>query len=212
MKKYIVLLFGIFLFSIINTHSVKSETAICTPDCPETPFITKYPLSLEFFIGDCRYKVSYYIRKACNIWCDILIWSVKSYDPPPCGTMDPNTILNIAAAQIIQYFANNPNEWFEITGKGDCIPHNIGECNMFWRVSKASCWKFDINTHFNTNEPPSDSNYFGTFGYCIMDICCLTWYKVCMDQFGQVVVTEVEAHSTGPCPYDPSGSCKQVCE
>ncbi len=215
MKK-LIKIFYISIFFLITLTSLSqntySETAICEPDCHETPFIKNYPLSVEFTIGGCRYEVEYYIRKACDMWCDIAIWSVRSIDPPPCGSIDPNTMLNIATAQIIQHFVNNPSEWENITGGECCIPQGVGEHNLFWRVSKASCWKFHPSTSYNPELPPSSSNYYGVYGYCTYDICCLTWYDVVMDEYGQVIVTKVESMSPQPCPYDPSGQCVQVCD
>lgn len=136
-----------------------------------------------------------------------------------------NTLIDIATAQIIQAIINNtftgpngektPNyTWENITGGSLCLPDPPapGNCTNYWRVSKASCWRWYQNPDFRDTLPPDKGNYWGAISYCEYDICCLTYYRVCYDQFMQLVVTEVEENSNGQCPHDPTGQCQSVCD
>lgn len=204
-------LFGI-LFALIAFFTCyqngSAETALCTPDCPDTPFITKMPLEKEFTYMGCRYVADYYLRKACDKWCDIMLWRVRALDPPPCSSCDVNKLLDVATAQIIHEL-NTTNTFESITGQPSCRPENPGECNEYWRVSKATCWSWYVNDNFNLDKPITPINYWGSICYCEYDSCCLTWYKVCMDDLGQIVVTEIESNSSGPCKNE---KCTSVCD
>jgi hypothetical protein len=212
-KFYISLLFVILLPLFFHFENLKADTVICMPDCFNDSFKIQNPLSVQFHLGPCRYVADFYIRKACGIWCDILLWRVRALDSN-CNNYDPKTMCDIAEAQIIQFLINDYNQngtnsfWYRITGTEICRPTSPGECTYFWRVSKATCWKFYLNPdwgHYPT--------YWGAYGYCMYDYCCLTWYKVCMDQFGQILVTQVESQTEHDCPTQ-SGmeDCIQVCD
>ncbi len=202
--------------------SASAETVICVPDCYDDEFITQYPGQVEFVIGNCSFVADFYVRKACDTWCDILLWRVRCIDPPPCDNYDMNQVIDIAQAQIImaimndeKIFAGKTKTWNDVVGEGTkCMPpsEEPGSCTTYWRVSKASCWKWFENSSYDPEEPPSKINYWGGISYCEYDICCLTYYKVCYDEFMQLVVTEVESNSTDDCPLDPSGECEPVCD
>ncbi len=93
----ILLILSFFAFS----YNSYAGTAICEPDCPETPFLSQYPLTCEFQIGNCTFIADYYIRKACSTWCDIMLWRVRCIDPPPYNNYDVNQLIDIATASII---------------------------------------------------------------------------------------------------------------
>ena len=213
LKLYIISAFGI-LFSLIFSFEIsKAETVICEPDCFDTPFIREHPLSDTFCIGNCCFVADYYIRKACHIWCDIMLWRIRVLTPN-CNIYDAKTLCDIAEAQIIHtlindYIENGVNSiWYQVTQTEICIPRAPGECTYFWRVRKATCWKFYLNPDWG-----SYPTYWGAYSYCLYDYCCLTWYQVCMDQFAQIIVTQVESQTPHDCPTQ-SGmeDCVQVCD
>lgn len=192
-------------FTFFGINFLHSETPICEPDCPETPFIRQYPLSYTFTYMGCTYRADYYIRKACGIYCDILLWRVVCLSPPPCDQVPVQQMLNIAAAAIIMryiYDENASQEWRNITGGDVCLPEPPSNCSFWWRVSKSLCWHW---WYGSTSGNP-------ILSYCDYELCCLTWYRVCYDQFGQPVVTEVESNANGTCPYDPNNDCVQTCD
>lgn len=201
-KIFYIVTFIIFILSINFSYG---ETPICEPDCFDTPFIRQYPQSHTFTYMGCTYQVDYYIRKACGIYCDILIWRIVPLSGSPCDQVPPQQLLNVAEAAIIMHYmydAQAQQQWRDITGGDVCLPEPPSNCNTWWRVSKALCWRWwDSSTGGGS-----------ILSYCDYALCCLTWYKVCIDQFGQAVVTEVESNANGTCPYDPYNDCVQTCD
>ncbi len=200
-----ILFVYVMLFFTFGINFLYSETAICEPDCFETPFIRQYPLSYTFTYMGCTYRADYYIRKACGVYCDILIWRVVSLSPPPCNQVSIQQLLNVAAAAIIMNYLYNPSareEWNQITGSDICLPEPPSNCTFYWRVSKSLCWRWWEST----------TGGYDSIGYCDYELCCLTWYQVCYDQFGQAVVTEVESNANGTCPHNPYNDCVQICD
>jgi len=117
-KFYISLFIGTLLFLFFHFENLKAETAICEPDCFDTPFHREAPLSVTFCFGNCCYAADFYIRKACGIWCDILLWRVRALDSN-CNNYDPKMMCDIAEAQIIHFLINDYNQngtnsiWFQ---------------------------------------------------------------------------------------------------
>ncbi len=211
MKKIYLSCMILFVLTLAISINCKAVPVLCEPDCPETPFLSQYPLTCNFQLGNCHFVADYYIRKACSTYCDILLWRVKCIDPPPCNNYPVAQLINIATASIIQCLRNS-GDFERITGQQACFPTQPGDCNYNWRVSKASCWKWFQNSSYNATHPPTEENYWGGISYCTTDVCCLTWYKVCMDSLGQIIVTELESNSNGTCPYDPTGQCISICD
>lgn len=195
-------IFIFLLFCVSGLAKAQPGTATCLPDCFNNPFIAGPDVT--FTIGGCRYSVDYYYRKACDTYCDILIWRVISIDPPPCGSMPINQLLNIATARTINYILNDPT----LSSILNCGPTAIDDCSDYWRVSKASCWHNFTNSSYTMTKPPSILNYYGGISYCSLDACCFSTYRVCMDSLGQIVISQTGSTSTNTCP----SQCTNVCE
>jgi len=213
LKLYISLIISITLSLLFQPNFLKAETVVCMPDCFQDSFNVRFPISVQFQFGPCRFVADFYIRKACGIYCDILLWRIRVLDEN-CNNYDPKMMCDIAEAQIIHFLINDYIEngvnsiWYRATQSEICRPQQPGECTYFWRVSKATCWKFYLNPDWNRYP-----TYWGAYSYCLYDYCCLTWYQVCMDQFGQILVTQVESQTPHDCPTQ-SGmeDCVQVCD
>lgn len=174
----------------------------CLPDCPDDKWQpTTTDLQYTFTIGTCTFRVNYRYRKACNQYCDLHIRTIDnlSGSDPLCAAYNLQTLLQIASVKLIQNAI--------ATGLHDnlCTPAFPGDCKTSWRVSNASCWRYWNQWVVG--------NWSGSWGGCDQEICCLNQYTVCMDQYGQIIVTKVSSFSTGQCPLEnPGYPCTNVCE
>lgn len=197
-----------FFASPQNATAQKSEEVLvpynwCLPDCPNDQWLPAFPateLNFTFNIGTCIFRVNYKYRTACDTWCDLQIRTIDNLSSDPsCAGYSMQTLIQIASVQLIQQaIALNLHN-------GKCTPQQPGDCRTSWRVSNATCWRY-----WAMQNPIS--GWYGSWGGCDQETCCLNRYTVCMDQYGQIIVTKVSSISNGPCIENPGQPCTNVCE
>jgi hypothetical protein len=171
------------------------ETAICTPDCPNDRFQDNPLTTVQFTSGNCLYTVFFYYRKACNLYCDLLITKIESNTGPPCNQVPSTTILNEASIAVINYALLN------LTSPLNCVPDS-GQCSTYWRVSKKACW----GTY------TGGLTGFGGFFPCDNEACCFSTFRVCNNGSEGYEIYNTGFTVIGECTNpDPYQNCLPVC-
>lgn len=198
MKSYIVLISLLFVFAISN---MKSEDMDCIPDCPDDQFNYNCPVFTTTF-GNCTMRIYWGYRLACGVYHDIIITGIDYWGD--CSLLSERDMLDFAALYIMKSnFVRDPAP----AGLGWPYPSGPGDCVTNWRVNKWSCWR----QHIMATEE------YSRIVACNNDPlvpCCLTWYKICLDNIGREIITiEDETAPSEPCPTAPGWlPCKKVCD
>ncbi len=164
-------------------------TQVCKPDCLNDNFICYENVTWTMY--GCSWTAYYCYRKACGIWCDVQPISVYCNTNPPCMTLTPSQVFEMAAKQIIYDVSLTK-------GLLDCIPTAEGQCRPNWRVTASSCWKW----HLVAGPVPD-----WRVTICEVNTCCLFLYEMCIVD-GEYQIRRLSS-ATDPTPC-PSG-CMKVC-
>jgi len=173
--------------------STPQALGMCMPDCFSDNFVLQ-PSVILTLPGGCQVKVDYGKRLACGVWHDLQIIKITPLTIG-CGIFTPAQILDFTTLALIQA---NPMGF---------PPTNPGDCNTNWRVSRASCWKFD-------SEDPTGEG-FGAYYPCDQNVCCLQAYRVCLDENGNRIITRLPSPPPPqdcPIQVDPNAVCYLVCD
>lgn len=189
MKKIIFLSFLL----IVSFSHLKAVPWTCYPDCIDDKF--QFNLDPEIMqIGGCTITVNFGYRIACETWYDYCITGINLSpdpdNPTACDNLEVNQLMHMVMVMLIQ---RNPANFPKPTKPGDCATS--------WRINRGLCWRFF----------PSSTNDDKHLGMCDIVECCLTWYRICMDNYGREIITiEDEQAPVVICPYNPP--CIKVCD
>ena len=157
----------------------------CTPDCPETPFLTTtyiVNVSAPPPWQSCIMAVKYVKRKACGIWNDIQVLSI-TFPGAACQGLqnwlnDPN--VSSASKALLMGQAHNiaslgviSTEFLNMYNNATPSEQQALECpggSSIWRASKGSCWFIDSDCWHTEMKP------------CPNSACCLHEFSLCMNQ------------------------------
>lgn len=187
--------FLIILLLMSNVES-KSDTMVCIPDCEEDIFNFNVP-AMTYSIGTCSITVYWGWRHACDMYWDIFILGI-SYSGPGCSYMSEKDMMDASIIKLLndpylQTLSSNPQSF--------PLPLNPGDCTTSWRVNKWKCWQKYVSI-------TGDHRLVA----CNTDPevpCCLTWYKLCMDNLGIITYTiEAIEGPDSPC----IAPCVDVCD
>ncbi len=162
---------ALFLFTATLTAQNPNPPEPCVPDCPADTWTPGYPMVIsvvdcaDWMGGFCSVKVYWQWRIACGIYRDLQITDIEFLDA------DCFTTRCISAGDTPARWLNFITELFLQTNPMGWPPHNVGDCEPYWRVSAGSCWKYNAASAIEGNpyfEPCDPSN------------CCLTLYEVCL--------------------------------
>jgi hypothetical protein len=178
---------------LAQKHAIPLQLGLCTPDCHSDLFVLQ-PTFTDTLPGGCIVQIEYGTRLACGVWHDLQITKITPLTPG-CNAFDPGILLNLATLDLMQ---KDPMGF---------PPHNPGECDVNWRISRSTCWK---------------QGYIGPSGEqengyvpCDQNTCCLQYFTVCIDDNGHRIVTETSfvPPSQSQCPNqsDPNAHCWFVC-
>ncbi|MDT3741119.1 MAG: hypothetical protein RO257_16645 [Candidatus Kapabacteria bacterium] len=198
MKKLFIL---VALLLTVTFSNMKSDNMTCLPDCPNDQFNFNCPVFTTTF-GNCTMRIYWGYRFACGQYHDIIITGIDYWGD--CSLLSERDMLDFAALFIMRSdFVKDPYP----AGLGWEWPNEPNECVTNWRVNKWSCWRQRGEI---------------TFGYdrivaCNNDPlvpCCLTWYKICLDNLGREIITiEDEAAPPEACPTEQGWlPCMKVCD
>ena len=175
----------------------------CVPDCPETPFQRVY-LTTELTINGCVVEVGYRYRKACNQYYDLFIDLIttvngrnEANDPACDALFSRNSSAAILAEVTRALMLRNPMGF---------PPNEPGECEVNWRVVKGGCWSRPYINFGSLDRQPSW--FVNRLVPCpTEEVCCLDYFKVCVDEYGRRVITSQPPPKSNKIP-----SCWQVKE
>ena len=159
----------------------------CYPDCPNSQWSSIQTYTVTFN-SNCKVKVEYVTRHACNTWWDVQIVSYQFTQVGGCpfNYNDPDAAME---AILFQLLKDNP------MGFPEPSPVN---CTTSWRAANGTCWRRAGDCYI----PCDDSG------------CCLTEYRICIDSSGNKTVTKTGVIGGGTqCPPspDPDNPCQNVC-
>jgi hypothetical protein len=180
-----------------------APNTLCLPDCFDDEWEPPGPPHMvEVYFGPCTLRVHYKTRKACGVFCDLIITNIQNYSGsnPYCAGLPVSQVVDIATVQAIRDAMDNdrPDE--------SCKPKDLGDCITQWRVSNAACWRYNLSGL----NPGTNAGWHGSWGICDQMACCFNLYQVCLDSIGNTVVTRTSQTQNYDCPVDNPG-CVPAC-
>lgn len=180
-----------------DSSSILDKNDLCLPDCPDDlwePARGTYETTVSF--GSCSLRVYYKARYACNTFCDVTIVQIQNLG---CNGFSISQILDLVSARVIA------DALARGIPDGECKPKNLTDCVTQWRVSNGACWRYTPVT------PNPIGAWQGNWAVCDQTTCCFSTYQVCLDMFGNQIITRTSQTQDYPCPWDPTGQCVPGC-
>ncbi len=163
---------ALFLFSATLTAQNPNPPEPCIPDCSTDVWTPGYPMVIsvvdcgDWMLGFCAVKVYWQWRIACGMYRDLQITDIEFLDA------DCFTVRCTSPFDTPERWLNYITELFMQTNPMGWPPHNLDECEPYWRVSAGSCWKY--------NDASATEGANPYFEPCDASDCCLTLYEVCL--------------------------------
>lgn len=210
MKKLIFaigfLILNFLLLEVVSTKLHSQVPEPCNPDCFETPFpIPGFYAEYDMTPLDCKLKIWYTYRHACNYYYDVQILKIVTEGSQCWAYMPLEKLFKTAYYRLIK---ENPMGYPPMC-EGD---KDVFLCNEQWRISQASCWAtYDIDCagHQCTVTVP-----------CIGTDCCLQRMRICRDCPEGIIQVDPlgdpwpsqNCGASSPPPGAPPGThCNPVC-